>query len=301
MEAKEFSTRLRAILEDSKAQQQLQRWDEAEAAHSVAFAKFQGFRLLVCAFDAFIPETVERINTELRPRLQTQLPMIHALFLERLAHFTRSMRASAKLADMGYPLHAYTMLRNVFDGVVLCAAVALGITDFYRLDGLIDQQNFDPNTYRKNRRNEERQARLRMTGKDSGLTAATLELLGKWDIYFDDETHAAALTRMHGTDWLLGQAGLPVLPAYREDNAAMFINRYCEIAWMVHRLLPLIQLKDIQFSRPWKERWQTLDDCFLVSVESLLALGKPIGGAIVEFVQAKFPFHQDTTFWLKTA
>ena len=87
------------------------------------------------------------------------------------------------------------------------------------------------------------------------------------------------------------------MPQYSERAFAIFVNRYCEIAWMAHRLLPLMQPPDAPLSAPWKEKWRLLDDSFEYAVHSLKEeLGKNIGAAMVELVKAKFPFNADTAF-----
>ena len=194
-------------------------------------------------------------------------------------------------------MHGYTLLRNLYDSAILTSAVAQGKTDFYRLAGLVDEK-LDKATFRKTRRKEENNVRLIMTGKDSGLSTDTLETLAKWDVLFDDETHGASLTRASNLEWLKGKEPLPILPKYNQDLFGMFMNRHCEISWIVHRLLPLSQMSYAALSTGWKEKWQTLDQAFLFTSESLSkSLDKKIGYAIVELVQAKFPFDANSTFW----
>ncbi len=190
------------------------------------------------------------------------------------------------------------VLRNLLDSALLTSAAAQGLTDFYRLEGLNPDLAFDPKGFRKARRKEEQRVRPLMTGRDSGLSEATLAALSKWDVLFDDETHGGPLTRAQSTDWLKGAAPLSVAPKFSEDKMAVFINRYCEISWMVHRLLPLAQPKDLTLPPTWGEKWRTLDECLALTADTLTSqLGKPIGAAIVELVQKKFPFDQNSTFW----
>lgn len=78
---------------------------------------------------------------------------------------------------------------------------------------------------------------------------------------------------------------------------AMFMNRFCEVSWMAHRLIPLVQPPDIPLPDAWKEKWRLIDESFEQSVDSLTKqLGKDIGAAIVELVKAKFPFHSQSAF-----
>ncbi len=97
--------------------------------------------------------------------------------------------------------------------------------------------------------------------------------------------------------WMKGTEPLPVLPAYNQRSFAMFVNRYCEVAWMVHRLIPLVQPPSVPLPDSWKGKWRVLDDSFRVMVYSLTEQsGKAIGAAIVEMVTAKFPFNENMEF-----
>jgi hypothetical protein len=80
----------------------------------------------------------------------------------------------------------------------------------------------------------------------------------------------------------------------------MFMNRYCEIAWMTHRLIPLVQPTAIPLDQQWKEKWQVIDASFgIVALSLTKENGKAIGAAIVEYVNAKFPFTANSAFPLK--
>lgn len=97
--------------------------------------------------------------------------------------------------------------------------------------------------------------------------------------------------------WLKGTAPLPVLPKYKEAPLSMFMNRFSEVAWMTHRLIPLIQPPGVAFPAKWAEKWNVLDESFRTTVASLTEqLGKPIGAAMVAFVVAKFPFNAQSAF-----
>jgi len=66
---------------------------------------------------------------------------------------------------------------------------------------------------------------------------------------------------------------------------------------MVHRLIPLMVPAGMALSQDWAEKWRIIDDSFEIAVFSLTKqLGKPIGGAMVELVKAKFPFNEQSTF-----
>lgn len=272
---------------------------EAEDEHATAILKYQGYLALSDAFKCCFLETVELINTECRPRVKQPLSEHYASFVPRVSQSFRSICGAERLATRGYPLQAYTLLRNIFDNLVISSAALQKFTDFYSIEGLIPNQNFDPVEAKKLRKKTEFAIRKIMTGEQSGLTATTVSELEQWDALFDLETHGARLSATAAVDWMKGQGGLPVLPQFDESAFAMFMNRYTEVSWMLHRLVPLLQPPDAPLSGAWTEKWQILDESFEQSVHSLTTqLGKPIGAAVVEFVRAKFPFSAQSVFSL---
>lgn len=294
-----FVSRLEAISNDrAQLYGRLLPLFQAQQAHASTSANYKGFVALASAWKCFFFETVEKINTDIGPKVTAPMSDQYPMFIERLAQYFHGLCASEVTANAGYPLQAYTLLRNVFDSAILTSAVAQGKTDFYRLEGLDIAGQFDPAMFRKLRRKEENSVRPLMTGKESGLSDGTIAELVKWDVLFDDETHGGLLSRAYTTDWLKGTHPLPVLPAFDETRYGNFLNRFCEIAWMVHRMLPLVQPRGISFSAEWKGKWKTLDDCFLETANALaVQMSKPIGKAMMELLSSKFPFDQNSVFW----
>ena len=111
------------------------------------------------------------------------------------------------------------------------------------------------------------------------------------------EVHGARLSFAGREGWLRGEESLRVVPNFNQKEFSMYMNRACEIGWMVHRFIPLIQPPDVPLATDWKSKWVVVDESYQQSVESLSTdLGKPIGNAIKELVLAKFPFTCDTGF-----
>lgn len=150
---------------------------------------------------------------------------------------------------------------------------------------------------KKLRKDTEFEVRRKMTGSDSGLTQETRDELAQWDALFDFEVHGARLSLAGAQGWMKGQEPLPVLPRFEEMQFALFLNRYCEVGWMVHRLTPAIQPPGVPLPASWMEKWRVLDDSFEITVHSLTQqLEKKIGAAIVELVKTKFPFNEQSAF-----
>ncbi len=270
---------------------------DEEDAHSRACLQYKGFLALSDAFKCFFLETVERINTECRPKLTWPLPEFYVLFAPRLAHSFKSLCGSERLALKGYPYHACTILRNTFDNLVLSSAALQGITTFYLIEGLEVGKLFDPKSAKKIRKETEFDVRRMMTGSKSGLNKVTIDALTKLDEVFDYEVHGGRLSLADNQPWMKGEAPLSVLPTFQERAFGMFMNRYCEIAWMTHRLIPLLQPSEASLEKAWREKWETLDSAFETMVNSLtVQLGKGVGKAVDEFVKSKFSFSASSVF-----
>ncbi len=253
-----------------------------------------------CSLDAvksFILETVERFNKEIGPNVKDPLSEHFPQFVPRLTQAFRTLCASERISQRGYPYHGYTLLRNEFDSTVLTSAALQGLTNFYEISGLDPGKPYDEKSAKKLRKETEFSVRKQMTGSKSGLSSQTIEELARLDALFDFETHGSHLSLTHAMNWMQGIGTLPLVPKFEERAYALFMNRYCEIAWMVHRLVPMIQPEGIPFRESWKKKWKIIDDSFRYIVESLTKEKKlPIGVAIVEFVDSKFPFTENSSF-----
>jgi hypothetical protein len=270
---------------------------DKEEAHSQTCLQYKGFLALTDAFKCIFLETVELLNSECLPKISDPLSEFYALFIPRLTHSFKSLCGSERLAIKGYPYQAYTILRNTFDNLVLSSAALQGMTDFYSIEGIEDGKEFDLQSSKKLRKDTEFEVRRMMTGSKSGLQQVTIEELVEWDALFDYEVHGARLSLADAKSWIQGQAPLPVLPVFQEHAFAMFMNRYCEIAWLNHRLLPLVQPAEAPLGQPWEEKWHIIDESFETMVNSLTEqLEKKIGEAFVEFVNSKFPFDAKSSF-----
>lgn len=272
-----------------------------EQKYKEAVLPYKGYFALSNAFKCFFLETVERINTDSRGKITAPISEFYAMFVPRMAHGFQSLCGAERVATWGYPFHAYTLLRNTFDTLVLTSASLQKITDFYSLEGVEHEkpsgQPLDIIAIQKRRKNTEHEVRRKMTGRQSNLTSETLDALNKWDMLFDFEVHGARLSLGETQGWMQGTEPLPVTPQFKEIPFGMFMNRYCEVGWMTHRLIPALQLPGMPLHDAWKMKWNVLDASFEQIMNSLTKhAGKPIGAAIVELVNTKFPFNEHSTF-----
>lgn len=298
LSAAEFIKRLSTISErDGTPYDRLRLILEEEQNHEQETLQYKGYLALSSAFKCFFLETLELFNTTCRPKVATPLSEYYGLFVVRLAHNFQSLCGAERVATCGYPYHGYTLLRNTFDNVVLTAAALQKIVDFYSIEGVTPDKPLDISAVKKLRKDTEFEARRQMTGIKSGLKQETLDELAEWDAMFDLEVHGARLSLASAVGWMRGQEPLMVLPKFQEKQFATFLNRYCEVGWMVHRILPAIQPPGVLLPEAWMEKWRILDDSFEIIVYSLTEqLGKKIGAAIVELVKTKFPFNEQFAF-----
>jgi hypothetical protein len=256
-----------------------------------------GFMDLSNASTCFFLETVERINKDCRPHVQSALSEFYPIFMSRLVQNFRSLCGAQKLALSGYPLHAFTILRNTFDDAILTSACLQGFSDFYSIEGIIQGIKIEMVEVKKLRKNTERDVLNKFIWSCIHLSELTKTELRALDQIFDFEVHGARLSFAGTKGWLLGKESLGVLPNFNQKEFSMYMNRACEIGWMIHRFIPLVQPPKIPLSNDWKNKWLLIDESYQKSVESLsIDLGKPIGNAIKELVTMKFPFSCDSEF-----
>lgn len=296
----EFQKRLDAISEyNGRPYGRAYRLFDAEDKHSKKCIKYKGYLALSDAFKCLFLETVELLNTECPPKAYLSLSESYALFVPGIVYNFISLCGAERLAIKGYPYHACTLLRNTFDNLVLASAALQKITDFASIEGIQAGKRFNARASKKLRKDTEFEVRKNMTGAHSGLSQTTIDQLAKLDTLFDYEVHGGRLSLTDAEAWMKGQGHLPVLPVFREISFAMFMNRYCEVAWMTHRLLPLMQPPQAPLTHSWKDKWRIQDESFESTVEALtIQAGKKAGAAVVEFVKVKFPFNQDSVFSL---
>lgn len=271
---------------------------EEENAYGLAVAsQMSGYLALSDAFKRFYLETVERLNTECRPKVTKILSEFYLLFLARLNNNFETLVASERLALNGYPHQAFTLHRNNFDNAVLTAAAMQGFTDFYSIEGVLPGQAFDEKSMRSLRKKTEYSIQEIMLGAKSGLSPPTRSALNAINITFDLEVHGSRLSLAKCADWLKGAAPLRIMPTFEPQGFSLHMNRYVEVAWMVCRMIPMIQPPEAPLPLDWQENWAVLDDSFHVICNAMTnECGKPFGAAFVEFMDTKLPFGSDSVF-----
>lgn len=298
MTGKEFQERLDAAFVFEGANYgRLHLINGMQDEYSQSALQFAGHHALSAGFKAVFLEAIELMNVYCRPRTKTPLSEHFPQFLPRLANNFHTLCGAECAAICGYPRPAFTTLRNVFDDSVLTSAALQKLTDFYKIEGIDPKGKFDPNVARRERKVEEFRVRKIMTGPDNGLAPEVVGELARLNDLFDFEVHGGRLSLSDSVAFMKSQGPLHVLPKFLAGTYALFMNRFTEVAWAVHRLLPAVQLPEAPMPNDWAGRWTVVDESFEIAVRSLSQdLGKKVGDAYANFIQSKFPFNPGTVF-----
>jgi hypothetical protein len=250
--------------------------------------KFIGHRVITDSFLDFYVETLELAN-EWQGGRQPPGPYGNYLYtmLVYVVNF-RTLRAAENLSLCGYPLDAFALLRDLKDRALFLGAIAAGRTSVAALW-------MRPNTVQAHKAME-RRLLDQMVGKESGLDDQVQKEIKQWAELFHLEVHGSQLTRTRAFGELQDQRRLSIGPTFDDLSSAMYMNRCCEVLWMLLRTLPFLQCESHAFGDEWANKWRVLDDSFRYDVESLGEMGKPIAYAIIALLDAKFSFSPDSSY-----
>lgn len=276
---------------------QLAQLVELERRAGASFAqKYIGHQHLSEAWQSFFYGSIKTINQALLDDMNLRIREFAFVYLEYIMIF-RKIRSASELSMRGYLGPAYSLLRDVKDRTIHLSAVFQRTVTYSDLMGI---SNDDPpkaarrelaNIQRKRRTKTERYLLEQFIGNLSGLVKDDIEELQIWSELFDREIHGSFLsTARTAVDWVKESKPVEVVTIDDEGMDALFMNRFCEVAWMTHRLLAVLQAGDVRFSPRWAEHWEILDSSFWQMQIGLKSIGKNIGEVIVRYVDTKFPF-----------
>lgn len=255
-----------------------------------------GYLVLTNSFQSFLYDTLHACTNQYRtPNSTRSAPYQPLFFLECLTLF-RSCRAAESLLYEGYPLDAFSLLRDMRDRSLLLGAWTKGLTNYKALHAthvLSETRGLDRDEVvdqvRKARENEERQVMGLMTGKNSDLSAETIRWLRQWTSIFNLQVHGSHLTTASEFgDWVRKVGPLSIGPVPQEKSITLYINSSPEVHWLILRVLPFLQLSPGAFGTSWAAKWQVLDESFNFYQAGFEALGKPMGTAVRRLIEEKF-------------
>ena len=275
-----------------------------KAYESFVVETFHGHSVLTDSFLGFFVETLTLAGELLRePARAGKRAWYWPLLVEQTANF-RTFRAAENLLLRGYPLAGFSLLRDVKDQAIMCAAIAAGITTYPDAHGFKGESaaSLGKEAYmtriRKRRMKEERRVRCQMVGRDSGLGDSDIKELERWAGMFHSEVHGARLTLVLAShQWYSEMGTLPLAPEPNVDSVGMYLCRSDEIGWLLLRTFPFLQLTPRAFGNEWAEKWTVLDDSFREAIRALQDLRKNIAATIARLVDAKFAFSPDSTHY----
>ena len=276
---------------------------DREAAYSSSVEKkYKGYSVLFHSFQEFYMDSIELAGAMSDDPKQKPPPVYWDIWLWHLGCF-RALRSTDILFHSGYPLEGVPRLRFLKESAVFIAAIHTGKTTYDKLMGaegtshgraIPSKEAMDQ--IRKKRQNEERKLLGLTLRKKSGLTQEQQAELERWESFFNMETHNGFLTQ--ALEFL--DRPVSVAPNPSDDSCSLFINRFCEIQWMLHRTIPFLQLSTKMFNDEWHKKWNLLNQSFQFMQQNLADTGKPIGTVFIEFMELKFPFTFEDNFGKKS-
>jgi hypothetical protein len=122
--------------------------------------------------------------------------------------------------------------------------------------------------------------------------------LKRWNDLFNMEVHGARMSfAVEGQAWIQGLSSLPIFPTPDSQSFKMYLNRSSEIAWILLRTFPFLQVEPKAFGSEWARKWQILDESFHFMVEGLERIGKKVAAALIHFVDTRFSFNPESIYY----
>ena len=263
---------------------------------------YHGQCVLIDSFQSFYIETIKSALNWIAGKGCPEDCESYAPILVYYVIAFRRFRACENLLLKGYPLDGYTLLRDLKDRCIFLAGIAHNITT---LPALFALKNIKTPTVedrpgnKKERKKEEHRLLNLIIGKNSGLPDDIIKELGRWNQLFHDEVHGSKYSFSRELlDSIQGKAALSIGPIPKKDSMAIYMNRACEIGWLLVRLLPYLQPEMNAFGDLWRDKRQILDDSFRYMQQALSKSGKKIGDAFIILVDEKFNF-SDSFFYFE--
>lgn len=276
-----------------------------EKSHSAYIERsFSGHLLLLNSFIEFYAESVSLAGSiSLLGSPQESSPIDYPLILMHFKTHLHTFRACEILFSQGYPMNAYSELRDLRDQAIYMSGILHGITSCSKLHGLpesaIDITIEDiAHKVRTASIDEENKVKGFILNDKDKISVNTINELKMWNLLFNRETHGSKLT---AGGFLLDiyRDGKPfsVFPEAKITALSMYMNRATEVGWMHLKVLPVLQRKPNSFPQDWADKWKVLDECFKPAMLALYEEhGKKIALAINELIDIKFSFSPDNHY-----
>lgn len=264
---------------------------------------YKGHRILTDAFLDFFALTLADVAGKAKNQGWPKNMPYYSTCIASFLTLFRSIRAAEKIAVSGYALDGYALLRNAKEQALCLGAIAAGRSSFpawLGLQGMPTGGAWGPAEHEKalrNREAEENRVRRETIGKDSGLAPDQIEELRHWDRLFNYQVHGSRFTFVQASAWLMdAKKPFSIGPLPNEMDVALYMNRFGEVSWMIHRAMTYLQRLDAPFDAEWVRKWTIMDESIRYVVLGLDQLGLKIAKVFEAMIDIKFPFSPTTMY-----
>ena len=253
------------------------------------------YRVLADSFCDFFATTLGAAASAYHDKGWPDHPCYGLCVIEFVAQF-RGFRAAEILSANGYPFDGCARLRELKDQAIILGAIAGGRSSFpalYGCEAALSAQGWDELAQAGLLRRSVEQERTIfswMMGGTSGLDAATIAAIGRWNDLFNLKIDGKrSITSLEMKAWSENRAHFSVGPRIDNDTGALYARGFVEIAWMTLRTLPFLQTEKVRFTENWGQTWGLLDQSMRLAVEA--AAGppdEPTSSPFITMIDAKF-------------
>jgi len=254
--------------------------------------KFRGQDIALNSFQDFYFDTLKLVANLSQREKSISSTLAFKIAIHMVSY--RRFRASHILFLKGYPFDATSLLGCLFESVLDIAALEHNIVSLEDLYVPFPNKELFILSKRKNIKDHSNtiQSKINSTliGNNSGLSPKTIEEIEVWRFLLHNTVHKSFLAMsLQRGQWLHGKSCISLLQEIDDKQAAFYMNRSSEIAWMLLRTLPLLQAQPMEFGDGWDHKWKVLDISFR---EMFQGVQKNIASAICEFIDKKLNFNQ---------
>jgi len=256
---------------------------------SEIISNFKGFLIIMDAFLDFLMETFKITIVNKKVEWNKNGPLY---FCIQLISFWR-LRASYIIFGKGYYVEAVSLLRGIYENVLLVTSLKQGIIDIEEVFGKLKiEESKDlsrekiEKIIRDNINATNSKIKEYFFGQKSNISPDSKKLLKSFERSLHNSVHKSKVNFFHYYgDWASGKKGLPIFPHYNETLASMYVNMCIWTSWMLLKILPFFLTNKESFGVKWHNKFKVLDESFREMIENF---PKSMGKAVIELVDKKF-------------
>jgi hypothetical protein len=259
---------------------------------------FHGFRALIHSFyELYIQSLLNIRDNDMPNKIPKTYIHYYPIFLTFVITF-KNLRASEILFQTGYPLDAFSLLRDLAERALFLGAIINKYTSFRLLFGADAINEKIANDFKiysnviSLRKKEEKKAINKMF---KGIDESNLRELSILKKLLNEEVHSSRLSMLFSIYDYSQKNYLG--PHFDIRTCALYMNRVIEICWMLLRALPFLQPKPGYFNVTWTKKWKLLDESFEFMINSFLKEDQKVALAIKELINKKFSFNPSLSYF----